>query len=228
MTIFYFALIRNLRRRTTMAAFMIIPFIMILIRPLWLEKESIGFTFYPMLILFASFLMVRLILMDRVSGTIIRIYAAPVTTLRYLAENLSAFCSVISVQVILVVSAGIILYQWELIMALKLALCYIIFTINAVALSLAWYSLFRKKEISDAVFSMVICFMSILGGIFIPIALLPEALRRIGMLLPTYWLSNAVSQLLSNCKESDYWISLLILCLFSIAFLLFGSKRRLV
>lgn len=227
MTIFLYALIRSLRRRTTMAALLIIPLIMIFIRPLWLGSESVGFTFYPLLILFASFSMVRLIMMDRVTGTVIRIFIAPVTTLKYLTQNLSAFCSLISLQVILVISAGTLLYQWEILLAVRLAICYIIFTFTSVALSLAWYSLFRKKEISDAIFSIVVSFMSLLGGIFIPITLIPEILRRVGMLLPTYWLSNAVNQLLNNGKAYDYWISIMILCLFSIAFLLFGSKRRL-
>lgn len=228
MTIFIYALIRSLRRRTTMAALMIIPFIMIFIRPLWVGNESVGFTFYPMLILFTAFSMVRLIMTDRVSGTVVRIFAAPVTTLKYLVQNLSAFCSLISIQVILVICVGMLLYQWKITLAVRLAICYVIFTVTSVALSLAWYSLFRRKDISDAIFSIVVSFMAMLGGIFIPITLIPEILRKIGMLMPTYWLSNAVYQLLNNGKAYDYWISIMILCLFTTAFLLFGSKRRLV
>lgn len=228
MTIFHYALIRSLRRRSTMAALMIIPFIMIFIRPLWQERESIGYTFYPMLILFTSFSMVRLIMTDKVTGTVMRIFVAPVTTLKYLSQNLSAFCSLISLQVLLVIGTGILLYQWDIYLAVRLVICYIIFTITSVALSLAWYSLFRNKEISDAIFSIVVSFMALLGGIFIPITLIPEILRKIGMLLPTYWLSNGINQTLYNGKAYDYWISIIILCLFTTAFLLFGSKRRLV
>ena len=80
---------------------------------------------------------------------------------------------------------------------------------------------------SDAVFSIVISFMSILGGIFIPINLLPEVLKRLGMIFPTYWLSNALISINENKDLQNYLLSIGILILFTVLYTTFGSKRRL-
>ncbi len=227
MTIFRFALIRSLRKKSTVAALCVTPLAMVFIPPLWALENGMGFSLYGMVLMFTAFSLVRFIMDDRMTGTVVRIFAAPVTTFRYLSQNLLAFWLMIGVQTAVMVVAGAVLYRWGIEMAVQLILCYILFSATAIAFSLAWNSMFRSKVMSDAVFSIVISFMALLGGIFIPLSMLPDILRKIGMLFPTYWLSNALLLIQGQGTNREYWFSVLIMLLFSAAFLLYGSKRRL-
>lgn len=227
MTIFRFALIRSLRKKSIVAVLCATPLAMIFMSPLWALENGIGFSLYGMIIMFVAFSLVRFIMTDRVTGTVVRIFAAPVTTFQYLSQNLLAFWLMIGVPTVVMITTGTVLYGWGIEMAVRLILCYIIFSAAAIAFSLAWNSMFRSKVMSDAVFSIVISFMALLGGIFIPLSLLPDILRKVGMLFPTYWLSNALLLVQGQGKDGKYWTSILVMLLFSAAFLLYGSKRRL-
>lgn len=227
MTIFLFALKRSLQKKSLLVALCLIPFAMIFIRPLWVPQNPSGFSFLGMLILFSSFSLVRIIMTDRVTGVAVRIFAAPVTNFRYMTQNLFAFSSVLSAQIVVLISIGAIIHSWDTGMALSLIFCYIVFAVTSISFSLAWYGLFRSKVISDAAFGIVISFMSLFGGIFVPISLLPDVFRKIGMLFPTYWFSNALLAIQGQNSRIDYYISIIMMIMFSLVFLLYGSKRRL-
>ncbi len=227
MTIFLFAFIRSLRRKSTLVAMFVLPLAIVFIRTLWTLENGRGFLFYGMIIMFAAFSLVRSIMIDRMTGTVVRIFAAPVATFQYLFQNLLAFWLIIGVQTIVFVVIGSALYGWGIEMAVRLILSYNIFAVASLAFSLAWNSMFRSKVMSDAIFSIIISLMALLGGIFIPISMLPDFLRKIGMLFPTYWLSNSLLFIQDKEWNGQYWLSILIMFLFSAAFLLYGSKRRL-
>lgn len=227
MTIFRFALIRSLRNKFTLLALCGIPFILIFMRPLWVPAYNTGAIFYGMILMYASFLLVRSVMTDRTTGTVTRIFAAPVTTYQYLAQNLLAYELLLMIQVFIMITLGTFLYQWRFVFSLQLFLCYTIFAGTSISFALAWNSLFRSKQSSDAVFSIIVTLMAILGGIFVPITLLPPVLQKIGMLFPTYWLSNAILALEGQLQTGAYLLSIAALCLFTCIFLVFGSKRRL-
>jgi ABC-2 type transport system permease protein len=226
MTIFKFALVRGLRKKLTLIVLCIVPLIIIFIKPLW-TGDSYGFTFYGVVILLAAFLLVRSIMTDRVSGMAIRIFAAPVTTFQYLFQNLMAFLLLLSCQITVLVIIGALLYKWHVPMAMKLFICYILFAVTSIAFSLAWNSLFHSRDLSDGIIGVVISIMSLLGGITMPLEMLPGFLRRVGMVFPTYWLSSAILAVLKAQYHNQYLISLTVLVLLTAAFLVFGSKRRL-
>ena len=86
-------------------------------------------------------------------------------------------------------------------------------------------SLFRNKDLSDAVFSIVMSVMASLE-VFVPITVLKGVIQKIAMLMPPYWLIHALHNLDGDSVYA-YWLSLGILLLFAAVFLIFGSKRRL-
>lgn len=227
MTIFYYTFIRVLRNKQTFFVITLIPLIMIFIPMLWKEGSLLGLTLYGIIILYGSFLLTKSIMTDRVNGTVIRIFSAPVKTSKYLCQTLLAYSILLTFQISLIIFVCKLLYNWELILALQLFLCYTVFATTSIGFSLAWNSLFRSKVMSDSVFSVVISLMSILGGIFIPISLLPDMFKRLGMLFPTYWLSNALINLYENKDLQNYVLSIGILILFTVLYIIFGSKRRL-
>jgi len=80
---------------------------------------------------------------------------------------------------------------------------------------------------SDGVFSVIISIMSLLGGIFVPLSIMPEILQKIGMVFPTYWLSVALIEIQNENNNLKLLLAAGMLILFTIACLIFGSKRRL-
>ncbi|WP_367565752.1 ABC transporter permease [Lacrimispora sp.] len=227
MTIFHFALLRSLRKKSTLITILILPAAMILIPPLWTEENAIGFSFFGITILYGAFLLVRSIMTDRESRTIVRIFAAPVTTFQYLFQNLLGYLVLLMAQILLFALVGSLLYGWQASIAGKLVLGYGLFAAVSIALSLAWNSLFRSSAISGGIFSVVVSVMALLGGVFVPLSLLPDILQTIGMLFPTFWLSSILMDITGGNPPFEFWVSGAVLALFTTAFLIFGSKRRL-
>lgn len=227
MTIFQFALLRSIRKKFTLLTLCAIPGVMIFASSLWTWGEGVGFNYYGIIILYGAFLLVRAILTDRISKITIRIFAAPVTTLQYLFQNLLGFLLLITIQIIVVITIGSIKYHWDILNTLQIIGFYTLFAANAISFSLAWNSLFRSKEMSDGVFSVIISIMSLLGGIFVPLSIMPEILQKIGMVFPTYWLSVALIEIQNENNNLKLLLAAGMLILFTIACLIFGSKRRL-
>jgi len=230
MTIFKYALIKGLRSPGTFVFNCILPIALILIRPLWAGDIFLsGFGLLIMLIWGGSFLMSQGILNDRADGALTRILSAPVSMFSYLVQNLLAFMVPMTIQVALVVLLGAILYGWGLTLALALFLCYTVFTISAVAMSFAWNCLFKSKDSSFSSFSAVVTFGAFISGAFVPIAAFPEGpLRYVGAVLPAYWAVRGVNSLAESAITNDFWISIAAMMLFTMAFLLYGGKRRLI
>ena len=230
MTIFRFALIKGLRSPGTFIINCVLPLALILIRPLWTGELFLsGFGLLIMVIWGGSFLMAQGILNDKADGAIIRILAAPVSMLNYLTQNLLAFMVPMAVQVALVTLLGAILYNWSLAIALLVFLCYTVFTISSVALSFAWNCLFKSKDSSFSSFSALMTFGTFLSGAFVPISDFPAGLQNVGAILPAYWAMRGLN-ILSNYGGATvgYWVAVLAMLLFTLAFLLYGGKRRII
>jgi ABC-2 type transport system permease protein len=230
MTVFQFALIKGLRNPGTFIFNCVLPIALILIRPLWTGEIFLsGVGLLIMVIWGGSFLMAQGIVDDRESGSLIRILAAPVSMLNYLTQNLMAFMVPLTAQAVLVTVLGMVLYDWNISFALTLFLCITVFTASAVAMSFAWYCLFKSKESSFSSFSAVVTFGSFLSGVFIPLTLFPEALQHVGAVLPAYWAMRALDHLFENGSVTGYlWQGIAAMVIFTAIFLLFGGKRRLV
>jgi len=168
------------------------------------------------------------ILSDKTSGTIVRILAAPVTMFDYLSQSLLAFMMPLIIQILLLSVVGAILYNWTLTFFLALALCYIIFTISAVAMGFAWNCLFKDREQSSSIFLALITFGSFLSGALFPLELFPQPLQYVGAILPAFWAVRGINDLLDYGIVSNYWIALLIMLLLAIIFLFYGGKRKLI
>lgn len=226
MTIFRYALLRSLRRKWTLVVLWIAPSCLMLLSPLWEGGSLVGFSLYSMVILLAAFMLVQPIMEDRVNGTAVRIFAAPITTRNYLFQNLMAALVLLIVQIVVVLGSRLIWQGWDWPMAGKALLGYTVFAGTALALCLAWHSLFRSKALSDAGFSLLLSVMAFFGGVFVPITVLQGIMQNVAMMMPPYWLANALLSL-DQSSGRTYWLSLGIMILFAAVFLTFGSKRRL-
>jgi ABC-2 type transport system permease protein len=224
-TIVRFALKRAFRSPANILLLCVIPVGVVFLpsAPEW--TLPMGFHFYGQVILYAAFLMVRAITEDRLSGVITRIAAAPVSYARYLAENLLAYGLLLMLQSALVVALGVAVHGARLPSPLLLFVAYCCFSLCAIALTLAWSSLFGRRDIAYGTLATGIMVLSMLGGFYWPVEIMPEAMQRVAKVTPPYWMIEAARVLQQHGPPGRFALCLAIMLLFAVAFLVVGSRR---
>jgi ABC-2 type transport system permease protein len=227
MTILRFALRRSFRGGFNILLLCVLPVGVVFIPPQEGTTLPLGIHFYGQVIMFAAFLMVRSLVDDRVSGVLTRIAVAPVSYFRYLWETLLAYGILLVLQNAVVVALGLVLYGWSLGSPLLQLVAFSCFSLSSIALCLAVFSLFGRRETAYGTLSTVILLLSLIGGFYWPVEMMPEPLQRAALLTPPYWLVNALTALQRGYPPARFALSVVIMLLFTMAFLVVGSRRRL-
>lgn len=228
LTIYKYALLRVYRNPVSLILNAALPLVIIFMPGLWQGEEPFGFSMIGVALMYGSFTAARGILNDKLDGTITRILTSPITSFQYLAQNLMAAMTPLMVQILAVGIIGGMLYGWETGFTLSVMLIYFLFAAASVAFSYAWSCLFKEKETSYAIFSVLMSLVAMVGGFFIPLTILPDALRYVGALFPAFWVSNGILYLQGGNAMGTYWISIAALIMFSMLYMVFGSKRRII
>ena len=229
-TIFNYALRRGLKNPIVVIVNFFLPVGIILVafsdeNPLGAER---GYYLLAMALMLGAYFMARSIQQDKLDGTVIRILAGPVTMRGYLVQNF--FSTMVPMAGIIAASIvfGAIIHGWGIGFAVQLAVCYLFLAATSVGLAFAWSCIFKDKEASFAVFSVFLTAVASLGGLLLPLELLPGPLPYISALLPAHWAARAIEALLHDGARGMYMFSLLAMTLFATAFLIYGSKRRII
>jgi len=226
-TIFIFALKRFFRKKSNIITLIFFTLATILLPTQEYVALPLGFQYYGALQMMLATRLVAIILEDRVKGTQLRIGVAPITEFQYLFQNLLAYSMLLILQNVVVTIGGIVVHGSNIVNPLMLFVLYTCFSLTSVAFVLAWYSLFRSKEIASLILTNLILFMAMLGGIFWPVSIMPSTLQRIAMLLPTYWLTKGIEVITIGQNLGDITLPLTIILMFTLGFLFLGSKRRI-
>lgn len=228
MTVFRFALIRSLRNGYNMILLIVLPLFIVFWQPDDWSSLPAGYRYYGIFLFFAAGKLVHLLLVDRMSGIVLRLSASPLTHFQYLLQNLLAYAILLLVQTATIAVCIIPIHGKSLPYSASLFLLFATFSFAAIGFSLAWSSHFRNKETSLSVMGGVIMLLSMLGGLLWPVEIMPESIQRAAMLVPTYWLAEGLRSVAAEAPLIDALFPSGILLLFTLAFLLIGSKRRLV
>ena len=227
MTILRFALRRSFRGGFNILLLCVLPVGVVFIPPQEGTTLPLGIHFYGQVIMFAAFLMVRSLVDDRVSGVLTRIAVAPVSYFRYLWETLLAYGILLILQNALVVGLGLVLYGRSLGPPLLQLVAFASFSLTSIALCLAVFSLFGRREAAYGALSTIILVLSLVGGFYWPVEMMPEPLQKVALLTPPYWLVKALTVLRRGGPPTRFALSVVIMLLFTMAFLVVGSRRRM-
>jgi ABC-2 type transport system permease protein len=227
MTIFRFALKRSFRNPFNILLLCVLPVGIVFVPAVPGSTLPLGFHLYGQVIMFAAFLMVRSTVEDRLSGVLSRIGVAPVSYFRYLWETLLAYGLLLVVQNGVVVGLGAARYGGSLGSPILQFAAFSCFSLTSIALSLAGCSLFARREIAYASIPTAITLLSLLGGFYAPVEIMPELLQKAAMIAPPYWLIRALSVIQRGDAPARFVLSLAIMLLFAMAFLVVGSRRRM-
>lgn len=228
MIIFKFVYIRFFRNVANIILLCILPVAMIFLTgDSWIGLPT-GFQYYGILQMIIAARLADIILEDRTKKITLRIGAAPITNLQYLWQNLLAYAVMLILQNIVVILIGSLLMGGDVLFSpWLLFVLYSCFSVTSIALALAWYSLFRRKDSAGMILITLILFMAMLGGLLWPLEIMPEFIQQAAMLLPTYWLAEGMRSIASVTTLNDLLLPLGVLLMFSAAFLLLGSRRRI-
>ena len=190
--------------------------------------ESLVFYLLGFVIMYGAFLMANSIQKDKVEGVLVRILVGPISLQNYLIQNFfAAIIPMIFVSSVIGL-LGFLIHDWAGMLTIGLIIIYILLSATSIGLSFAWSCIFKDKEASMSGISLVITFSGLLGGFMFPLQMLPDPAYYAGMITPAHWASRAIEQLtLYNEFTNMFWLGLLAMAMFTTAFILFGSKRRL-
>jgi ABC-2 type transport system permease protein len=227
MTIFRFVFKRFFRKSSNVVLLFAISFFAIFMTAEGWLGLPIGFQYYGILQMVVAARLASIILEDRVNHILLRIGAAPVTHFKYLRENLLAYTLLLIFQNAVVITIGIFIHGEKLIAPFMLFMLYSLFSVTAVAISLAWYASFRNKEAAALILMNLIILMAMLGGLMWPIQIMPTAFQSLAMLIPTYWLAEGMMLIVGGAPAVQLILPFVIILMFALALLLLGSRRRI-
>jgi len=184
--------------------------------------------FIGMLVMYGAFVMARSIQIDKRDGTVVRILAGPITMRAYLIQNFLSSMIPMTVLSLIIGAIGLIQHNWTIEYAGGVVLIYFFLSATSIGLSFVWSCLFKDKETSTAVLSVLITFVATLGGLMIPLRFLPDALQFIGALFPAYWAARGLESLMDYGMNTQFWLGILAMFLFTVAYILYGGRRRIV
>ncbi|TVP95540.1 MAG: ABC transporter permease [Acholeplasmatales bacterium] len=225
-TVFELALLRAFRQKLTIALMGVFPLVLIFLpQPAGMTTPALSYGIFGLVMLFSAFLLSKQLIEDRQYRTIVRIAAAPISHRAYLLGHLLAYGVLMGVQ--LSVFWVLSLFRWDAPTTFYLYgyLTLVVFAVTAISFCLFWHAMFRTYATSISIFSIVANLMAVVGGMSFPLQFLPDRLRQVAIVLPTYWYAYAL-ELLGEGASLTFGLSLMILLGFAIIFVTIGSKRR--
>jgi ABC-2 type transport system permease protein len=149
-------------------------------------------------LLFTSNIMLRDIVRERVSGTLNRTLAAPLNIGHVVAGKLLAAYMVTMVASIVLLIIGRFAFGMDLGSPIVLAvhLSATIFMITG--LMTFCFGLIKSERAAEAIVSVLIIVISLLGGSMIPISQMGGMLREIARFSPAYWASDGFMEIFLN------------------------------
>lgn len=227
MTIFQFALKRSFRNKTNLLFLTLFPVgaVFLPASEMW-PFLPFGYHYFGVLLLFVSIRLASIMLEDRAKGVVKRLAVAPISHLHYLWQNLLAYMVILLFQCALVVGGGV-LYGQELYSPFALFFLFVTFSLTSLAFALAWISLFRNKETSFLVFMSIVVLIALLGGVIMPIEMMPAVFERLAVIFPTYWLLSGMKWIALGGQTTDILLIHGMLLLYTVCFLIIGSIRKI-
>jgi len=229
MTVFKFAILRNIRSPVSFLASLIVPiFFMFMNTEVWIYAPVVSVTMIITLMILSAHLLTGLMLEDRIDGSIIKIFMSPVSTVSYIFQNLLSAIMPVVVQIVILGILGIVRYNWEVEILVGISVTLLIFAVTNTAFSFCWNMFFKSKSGSRYSFMFVGAVMLLLSGIMVPIEALPGIMQYVGAIFHTHWLMRGLNVLALEGLSASFWMYQGVMLLFATAFLLLGGRRRTI
>jgi ABC-2 type transport system permease protein len=190
------------------------------------EEESDGFNFmgwmYPgmivMSLLFVGINQMKDLLVEQDAGTLRRQLAGPVTVIQFLVAKVLSSAMVVALALLILLVMGNLFFgvSWGETLPLAAVSVALVFATTGFAALL--YALVRTQNQGDAIGSIVVMLMSLLGGAFLPSSMLPGGLEWISRFTLNYWGNESFRTLTAGGGWEDLAAHLPILAAMAVIF----------
>jgi ABC-2 type transport system permease protein len=188
-------------------------------------RMSIGFLFMNMLFLACQ--AASVLVDDKKKKIYYRIFSGPVNTFRYMLENIASYYIVMLIQIVIIMAAMFGMYgMYYGASLLNMFILFAVFGALSVSFGVMVNTVTRTPSQAGAMSSLIITPISMLGGLFWDINMMPDFLQKISKFLPTAWGINAAAVLLEGKPLSDILDHILVLLLFTAGFFVIGSLKK--
>jgi ABC-2 type transport system permease protein len=181
------------------------------------------FGFFGFIAMFTAFFVVNTLTEEKLGGMPDRIGVLPLSARNYLIQGSLAAFTATEITVLLTFAVmGLLLGSF--INPLHLFLLLSLYNLFTICMVMAIMSLAKDLGIVSATMAILATIFSMLGGIFWPLELVPEFMRKIAWFSPGYWLTKGIENIREITFEGYVLPMLFLLAFTTVAILLGGWK----
>ena len=189
-----------------------------------ISYSSAGFSIMFVMIMMLS--MTGILLEARQTGIWLRLFTTPVTRLQVLLGYFLSFFIVGWIQffLLIILSSTLFNVNWGSSVALLLLVTVLLLCVVGLGMAIAGFV--KTVEQQNAIGTLVIISTCMLGGVYWPISMVPDAMQKIANFVPQTWAMEGFTTLISESGTiGDIVMPLLVLLEFAIVFLSVGLSR---
>ena len=186
--------------------------------------QSLGFLL--MLLLMSACNLSEIILKEKENRTYFRLLSTPISARKYVASNVLVNMLIMTVQSFFTIFMMKTVFHIQTNIPMgEMLLILILFALVAVGLSLIIVTFATSTASSSALQNMIVVPTCMLSGCFWPVAIMPDAAKKISEFLPQHWTLSTIEKLQQGASMGSLYLNILILLAFAMAFFLIAIYR---
>ena len=168
---------------------------------------TVMFVFFIMITMTESFLK------DQKIGMVARIASTPLSTKFYLLGKWMPYMYIVFIQVIVLLLFGKLVYDIPLEQPTHLLILSVLLTFMVTGLGLALAVIVKTSNMGIALTQVVALGGAVLGGLWMPVDMMPGFLQTISRFLPQYWAHQGFQEAMAGTLQSSalFKVSLILL-----------------
>ena len=180
------------------------------------NKEQVILSIVPgYTVMFVFFIMISMcfsFIKDSENGMIARLASTPLPAYSLLLGKLATYIVIVMIQIGVMFIFGKVVYNIPVEQPIYLSLVAIILTLFVTGMGLALSLIVRTHNMGIAITQVITFVGAIIGGLWMPLEMMPNFMQKIGKFTPQYWAHDAFKQAMTGTlSNTDALASTLIL-----------------
>ncbi|MFD1363640.1 ABC transporter permease [Lentibacillus salinarum] len=156
---------------------------------------TIMFVFFIMISMTESFIK------DKHIGMVARIASTPLSPYLYLLGKWMPYMYIVLTQIVILLLFGKLVYDIPLEQPVHLLILSVLLTFMATGIGLALAVIVKTNNMGIALTQVVALGGALLGGLWMPVDMMPDILQMISRLLPHYWAHQAFQDAMAGALQ---------------------------
>jgi ABC-2 type transport system permease protein len=154
-----------------------------------------------MFVFFIMISMVQIFIKDRDKGMTTRLASTPLTSYYYLLGKWLPFMCIVLIQIVVLFLFGRLVYDVPLGEPITLLVLSLFITFTVTAIGLAMSLTVNTENMGIAITQIIALGGAMLGGLWVPMEMMPEFMQTIGRFLPQYWAHQSFQDAMAGTTE---------------------------